>query len=246
MSYSAKRNRLSGAEYQKKRIARELEISKQKDRILNFFQPVPTSNSQNKNNNISSDNTEIVSDNTGVCDNVQALVEKETHVSESNLENDGNLTLKAKTSPEDYCESIECHEDLLIEGNEANNIILSIVKDETLHNNSNCEMVEQNDQDFSLVEDTPADSFDLELLKDPKMWPVICDKIRMFLVQKGPYQTHSKSYPKDDTGRRFTINHFFRKLSNGMEVKRSWLVYSGTGDSVFCFAVNYLMRQNRL
>ncbi|CAI6375865.1 unnamed protein product [Macrosiphum euphorbiae] len=235
MSYSAKRTRLSGAEYQKTRIARELEISKQKDRILNFFQPVPTSNSQNKNNNISSDNTEIESDNTGVCDNVQALVEKETHVSESNLENDGNLTLKAKTSPEDYCESIECHEDLLIEGNEANNITLSILKDETLHNNSNCEMVEQNDQDFSLVEDTPADSFDLELLKDPKMWPVICDKIRMFLVQKGPYQTHSKSYPKDDTGRRFTINHFFRKLSNGMEVKRSWLVYSGTGDSVFCY-----------
>lgn len=97
-----------------------------------------------------------------MCDNVQALVEIETHVSESNLENDGNLTLKAKTSPEDDCESIECHEDLLIEGNEANNITLSIVKDETLHNNSNCEMVEQNDQDFSLVEDTPADSFDLK------------------------------------------------------------------------------------
>jgi len=54
MSNSAKRTRLSGAEYKKKRIARELELSKQKDRILNFFQQVPSSN-----NNISSENSEI-------------------------------------------------------------------------------------------------------------------------------------------------------------------------------------------
>lgn len=212
----SKRTRLSGAEYKKKRVARELEISKQKDRILNFFQQAPTSNSQNKknNNNISSDNSGIESDNTGVCDNVQAIMEIETHVSESNLEKDGNLTLKANYSPDkknsfsvssvntkdDYYESIECHEDMLIGGNEANNLTLSIVKDVALLNNSNCQMVEQNDQDFSLVTGTHADSFDLELLKDPKKWPAICDKIRVLLVQKGPYQIHSKSYPKDDIG----------------------------------------------
>jgi len=184
-----------------------------------------------------------------VCDNVQAIVEIETGVSASNLEKDSYLTLKANTSPnkehslsdslvnikEDSSESIECHEDLLIGGNEMNNITLSIVKDVTLPNNSNCEMVEQNDQDLSQVTDTSADSFDLELLKNPKKWSAICDKIRMLLVQNSPYQIHSKSYPKDDTGRKFTINHFFRKLSNGIEVKRSWLVYSSTGNSVFCY-----------
>lgn len=259
MSNSGKRTRLSGAEYKKKRLARELEISKQKDRIFNFFQPVPTSISQDNEkkdkiniNNVSSENSEIESDHTVVCDNVQANVEIETHVSASNIEKYGNLSLKANTShtspdnensycvssvniEEDYCEIVECHEDLLNLGNEPNNITLSVVKDLTLPNNSNCETVLQNDQESSLVTETPTDSSDLQLLIDPKKWPVICDKIRMLLVQSGPYQIHSKSYPKDDTGRRFKINHFFRKLSNGMEVKRSWLVYSSSGDSVFCY-----------
>lgn len=190
MSNSAKRTRLSGAEYKKKRIARELELSKQKDRILNFFQQVPSSN-----NNISSENSEIENDNTSVCSNMQANVELGHHnISACNLEKDGNLTIKTNISPhnennfivssvnikKDQYESIECDKDLLNVGNKVNNISLSIVKDVTLLNNSNCEMVKENDQDFSV--NTPADSFDLQLLKDPKKWPAICDKIRMLLV----------------------------------------------------------------
>ncbi|VVC39157.1 Hypothetical protein CINCED_3A009831, partial [Cinara cedri] len=109
--------------------------------------------------------------------------------------NDIENNLKANTSPGN-CDRIECNEDLLIGGDEANNITLSIVKDVTLPGNSNCEMVEQNDHDFSLVTDTPADSFDLELLKDPNKWPAICDKIRMLYSSKGPLSNTFKTVPK--------------------------------------------------
>lgn len=95
----------------------------------------------------------------------------------------------------------------------------NIVEYVTLNNNSNCES-ETVEKNFSLVSDI-SHSFDLQLLKDPNKWPAISGKLRILLVQSGPYQIHLKSYPKDYKGRRFTTHHFFRKLSNVIEINRS-------------------------
>lgn len=247
MSNNAKRTRLTGAEYKKKRISRELDTSKQKDSILNFFPKVSTSTSQSNENNVnlSLENSEIESGNIDIRDNVHANEEIVKHVLVSNLVDDVTLTLKASTSQDkkdnfsvssvNIKENIGFREDLSNMSKEMQILAPTVEEHVTLRDYSNCETVEQNYQDFSSVTEASADSFDLQLLKDPIMWPVICDKLRMLLVQSGPYQMHLKSYPKDDKGRRFTTNHFFRKLSNGIEIKRSWLVYSKTGDSVFCY-----------
>nr|XP_027198316.1 zinc finger MYM-type protein 1-like [Dermatophagoides pteronyssinus] len=72
------------------------------------------------------------------------------------------------------------------------------------------------------------------ILEDPATWPEnISLKIRDFLVENLP--KHIKhSYPKDKNGRSFSENYFFRILPNGEKVKRQYLVYSKSLNSVFC------------
>ena len=45
------------------------------------------------------------------------------------------------------------------------------------------------------------------------------------------------NFPYNNTTprRRFSSNHYKRVLPNGESVSRSWLVYSGESDQVFCF-----------
>jgi hypothetical protein len=42
-------------------------------------------------------------------------------------------------------------------------------------------------------------------------------------------------YPKDAFNRRFSVANTKRRLKNGEEVNRSWLVYSAIKNAVFCF-----------
>lgn len=63
---------------------------------------------------------------------------------------------------------------------------------------------------------------------DPSLWPkYISTANREFIVRKGPQQKKPESYdyPKDSTGRRFSHNHYERKLPNGEIVNRQWLVW---------------------
>ena len=43
------------------------------------------------------------------------------------------------------------------------------------------------------------------------------------------------NYSQDNRGRRFISRNYKRKLNNGEQVLRDWLVYSTTKDAVYCF-----------
>lgn len=80
---------------------------------------------------------------------------------------------------------------------------------------------------------TTIDSLDYN---DPGNWPDFCDdSFRMILVQNSPHQVIKHNFPKDSNNRRFSPTHYTRKLSNGEEVNRSWLMYSIKKDAVFCY-----------
>ena len=72
---------------------------------------------------------------------------------------------------------------------------------------------------------------------DPCKWPEsISDAQRCDIVKRGPHQL-IMNFPYNNTTprRRFSSNHYKRMLPNGESVSRSWLVYSGESDQVFCF-----------
>ncbi|XP_024120007.1 zinc finger MYM-type protein 1 isoform X3 [Oryzias melastigma] len=73
--------------------------------------------------------------------------------------------------------------------------------------------------------------------RDPADWPAnLTDSDRMELVQRGPYEIQSGfNFPKNQDGRSCHHHYFFRKLSNGERIKRTWLMYSPKKDSLFCF-----------
>ncbi len=71
---------------------------------------------------------------------------------------------------------------------------------------------------------------------DPATWPSVTDgNITEFLVQKGPRQVCDQDFPKDSHNRRFSQIHYRRKLANGEEICRSWLMYSRSRNVVICF-----------
>lgn len=75
-----------------------------------------------------------------------------------------------------------------------------------------------------------------EHLQDPAKWPKnINDKLRVTLVETGPFQIKNEKYPLDLDKRHFSDTYYNRKMVNGEVVPRSWLVYSKMSNSVFCF-----------
>uniref|UniRef100_A0A2S2PRM0 Zinc finger MYM-type protein 5 n=1 Tax=Schizaphis graminum TaxID=13262 RepID=A0A2S2PRM0_SCHGA len=78
-------------------------------------------------------------------------------------------------------------------------------------------------------------STDFKLMDDPNKWPMIDDNLRLYLIQCEPKQINMKKYPTNDSGRSFSTFHYFKRLSNGECIKRTWLIYSKSSDSVYCF-----------
>ncbi|KAL6036326.1 hypothetical protein STEG23_016441 [Scotinomys teguina] len=73
------------------------------------------------------------------------------------------------------------------------------------------------------------------LSSDPGSWPRILDmKQRDILVKNDPPQIRNFSFPKDNTGRKFSEVYYTRILPSGEKTTRSWLLYSTSKDSVFC------------
>ncbi|XP_060845619.1 zinc finger MYM-type protein 1-like [Rhopalosiphum padi] len=71
---------------------------------------------------------------------------------------------------------------------------------------------------------------------DPSKWPdPLNGGHRLILVRNNPVQIILTSYPINDDGRSFSRKYFYRRLSNGENLQRTWLIYSKTIDSVFCF-----------
>lgn len=74
------------------------------------------------------------------------------------------------------------------------------------------------------------------VLKDPACWPqVLTDNIRMSILDIGPVQLKNIVYPVNDSNRSFCAIYFEKKLSNNEKVPRTWLVYSKSKNSVYCF-----------
>jgi hypothetical protein len=70
---------------------------------------------------------------------------------------------------------------------------------------------------------------------DIGLWPSsLLHAERQILIERGPNQVKICKFPVTE-GRRFTVSCYKRKLPNGEEIERSWLVYSVHKDAVFCF-----------
>ena len=50
-------------------------------------------------------------------------------------------------------------------------------------------------------------------------------------------------FPKNSSGRRFSINYYKRQLCNGETYDRSWLVYSQSKNAIFCFCCKLFSTQ---
>ncbi|CAA7027641.1 unnamed protein product [Microthlaspi erraticum] len=73
-------------------------------------------------------------------------------------------------------------------------------------------------------------------MDDPGNWGEIDQKMRDFLVEKGPPTRQPAGYPYPRDGIRcFTHSWYTRKMSNGEKQDRRWLVYSKSKDKIFCF-----------
>ncbi|XP_065650347.1 uncharacterized protein LOC136078502 [Hydra vulgaris] len=59
--------------------------------------------------------------------------------------------------------------------------------------------------------------------------------MRQLLIEHGPKQVDQFDFPKDSMQRKFSKNHYNRWLVNGDEVRRHWLLYSVSNESVYCF-----------
>ncbi|XP_055524477.1 zinc finger MYM-type protein 1-like [Wyeomyia smithii] len=54
------------------------------------------------------------------------------------------------------------------------------------------------------------------------------------------------NFPTDASNRRFTTKNILRKLCNGEEIKRKWLIYSVCKDKIYCFCCRLFSRENIL
>lgn len=72
---------------------------------------------------------------------------------------------------------------------------------------------------------------------DPAAWPtIITHDNRQRIIEKGPVRVKDFTFPKNDSGRSFTVPNYKRTLPNGEQLDHNWLVYSKKGDLVYCFS----------
>uniref|UniRef100_A0A2S2QTP2 Zinc finger MYM-type protein 1 n=1 Tax=Sipha flava TaxID=143950 RepID=A0A2S2QTP2_9HEMI len=84
---------------------------------------------------------------------------------------------------------------------------------------------------------TFQDNFNQIEFSDPAKWPLITDKIRLEICEHGPKNIDFTNYdfPKANDGRHFNKKWFYKDFSNGEKVKRQWLIYSCSRDTIYCF-----------
>ncbi|XP_062286941.1 zinc finger MYM-type protein 1-like [Scomber scombrus] len=74
---------------------------------------------------------------------------------------------------------------------------------------------------------------------DPALWPkAIDDNARCQIVRKGPLQITDMDFPQNTENPpwRFTKDNYKMTMRNGEKIQRSWLMYSVSTDTVFCFS----------
>jgi len=82
---------------------------------------------------------------------------------------------------------------------------------------------------------------------DPGKWPKsISNRLRQTIVIEDVKQIQSHDFPKDKNNRRFSVAHYKKRLPNGEEVCREWLVYSVSNNAVFCFCCKLFSKKDGL
>nr|XP_047129436.1 zinc finger MYM-type protein 1-like [Hydra vulgaris]XP_047129437.1 zinc finger MYM-type protein 1-like [Hydra vulgaris] len=96
----------------------------------------------------------------------------------------------------------------------------------------NVDDIGQNENNEDQSGEDPKTNKDLPLnFNDPAKWPIIDGKFKALLMKYGPIQKLLSLFPEDEQGRKFSSFHFYRRMSNGDKIKRTWLVYSITKDT---------------
>lgn len=71
---------------------------------------------------------------------------------------------------------------------------------------------------------------------DPGTWPnYLTSNMIDCLVENSPHRIVKTNFPADKSGRKFSKSYYSRTLPNGQKVKRNYLIYSKTKNSVFCY-----------
>lgn len=79
---------------------------------------------------------------------------------------------------------------------------------------------------------------------DPGEWDQnITSEVAKILVQRGPIQIKNLHYPANEKGRSFSNQYYIRSLPNGEQISRTWLLYSTSKNSVFCFCCKIFGKQ---
>lgn len=114
--------------------------------------------------------------------------------------------------------------------------------------NDNVKGVESHyDSDSAIAEESFKVSLDKIIIHDPGDWPVnLSAKDSDILVQRGPEQISDTDFPVNKDGRRFSVNNYRRRMSNGEEVSHPWLIYSVSKDVIFAFAADCLAQYEHL
>ncbi|KAJ8385868.1 hypothetical protein AAFF_G00179340 [Aldrovandia affinis] len=75
--------------------------------------------------------------------------------------------------------------------------------------------------------------------EDPAQWPSVLGHTELCaIVTRGPIQVKDIVFSQNSekNPRRFTKEHYKMVMKNGEKIQRTWLLYSVSTDSVFCFA----------
>lgn len=83
-----------------------------------------------------------------------------------------------------------------------------------------------------------SESIDMKVFTDIGYWPENVDKtLKNELVKRGPSQLQNIDaiFPRNNNGRSFSKDWFYKNLDNGEKVLRTWLLYSPVKCAVFCF-----------
>ncbi|MBN3271064.1 ZMYM5 protein, partial [Polyodon spathula] len=83
---------------------------------------------------------------------------------------------------------------------------------------------------------------------DPALWTgKLTDQEKCQLIKRGPVQIKDFDFAQNDdkVPRCFTEENYQKKMKNGEEIHRKWLVYSVSSDSVFCFCCKLFERGTR-